>query len=129
MTEDIQHVRETSIRSGDTVERNTEVSNPSDAAGHNQNVVARVVWFLAGILLVLLAFRFLFSLLGANTTNGLASFVYSTSHPFVAPFFSLFKYNNYTYGVSRFEIYTLVAIAFYAIIAWGISRLVALNRD
>lgn len=129
MTDDIQNVKETTTRTGDTVQRNTEVRNPRAGTEHTQNVVERVVWFVTGILLVLLAFRFLLSMLGANTTNGLANFVYSTSHPFVAPFFSLFRYNNFTNGVSHFEVYTLVAIVFYAVIAWGIAKLVTLNRE
>lgn len=95
---------------------------------HSQNVAERVIWFVAGILLVLLAFRFIFSLLGANTTNGIANFVYTTSHPFVAPFFGLFSYNNIDYGVSRFEVYTLVAMLFYGVVAWGLTALVNISR-
>jgi len=129
MTDDVQQVRETTTQSGDTVQKTTEISNPHTKAEHKQNVVKRVIWFIAGILLVLLGIRFLLSLLGANTTNGFANFIYSVSHPFVAPFFSLFSYRNYVYGVSRFEIYTLVAMVVYAVIAWGIARLVTLNRD
>ncbi len=129
MTEDIQNVRETTTRSGDTVQKTTEVRDPRAKSEHQQNVAERVIWFVTGILLVLLAFRFLLSLLGANTTNGLANFVYNTSHPFVAPFFSLFRYNNFTNGVSHFEVYTLVAIGLYAVVAWGIAKLVTLNRD
>lgn len=129
MEEDIQKVRETTTRSGDTVQKTTEVNDPRARSEHTQNVLERVVWFVAGTLLILLAFRFLLSLLGANTANGLANFVYNTSYPFVAPFFSLFKYDNYAYGVSRFEVYTLVAIAFYAVVAWGIAKLATLNRD
>src|SRR5581483_4500799 len=67
-------------------------------------LVARIIWFIAGVLLVLLAFRFVLALLGANASNGFANFIYTTSHPFVAPFFSLFGYNLH-YGVSRFELY------------------------
>ena len=129
MADDVQKVRETTTQSGDTVQKTTEVKNPQAKAEHQQNVVERVVWFVAGVLLVLLGFRFLLSLLGANTTNGFANFIYSNSHPFVSPFFSLFSYKNYSYGVSRFEIYTLVAMVFYAVVAWGIARLVTLNRD
>ena len=129
MTEDIQNVRETTTRTGNTIQKNTEVINPNAQTEHQQNVAYRVVWYVAGILLVLLAFRFLLSLLGANTTNGLADFVYITSHPFVAPFFSLFRYNNYTMGASHFEVYTLVAMLFYTVVAWGIAKLLTLNRD
>ena len=129
MAEDVQKVRETTTQSGDTVQKTTEASNSRAETEHQQNVAERVVWFVAGVLLVLLGFRFLLSLLGANTTNGFANFIYSTSHPFVSPFFSLFSYKNYSYGVSRFEIYTLVAMIFYAVVAWGIAKLVTLNRD
>lgn len=91
------------------------------------NMAARVIWYVAGVLLVLLAFRFVLALLGANPNNGFANFIYTVSHPFVAPFFSLFGY-NLRYGVTRFEVFTLVAMAVYAIIAWGLARLVTINR-
>jgi hypothetical protein len=68
------------------------------------------------------------ALLGANTTNGFAQFIYNTSHPFVAPFFGLFNYNNIQYGVSRFEVYTLVAMAVYAAIGWILSYLANIGR-
>jgi YGGT family len=129
MSDNVQNVRETTTRSGNTLQKTTEVEHPHAADEHNQDVAERIVWFVAGILLILLGFRFLLSLLGANTTNGFANFIYSASHPFVSPFFSLFSYKNDSYGVSRFEIYTLVAILFYAVIAWGIAKLVTLNRE
>jgi len=94
---------------------------------HSANVAERIVWFVAGVLLVLLGLRFLFALLGANTGNGLVSFDYVVAYPFVAPFFNLFNY-NFTEGLSHFEGYTLIAIAIYALIAWGIAHLVTIRR-
>jgi len=129
MAEDIKNVTETTTQSGDTIRRSTETRDSKDNAEHRTNVVARVIWYVAGILEVLLGLRFVLSLLGANTTNGFANFIYSASHPFVSPFFSLFNYRNYVYGISRFEIYTLVAMLVYALIAWGIVKLVTLNQD
>lgn len=93
-----------------------------------QTVLARIVWFTAGVILALLGVRFVLSLLGANTANGFANFIYTTSHPFVAPFFNLFHYNSIQYGVSRFELYTLVAMLIYAIVAAGIAYLLTINR-
>jgi hypothetical protein len=129
MAEDIQKVRETTTQSGDTVQKTTETSNSRDNTEHRTNVVARIVWYVAGILLVLLGFRFILTLLGANTTNSFANFIYKASHPFVTPFFSLFNYHSYTYGTSHFEVYTLVAMVVYALIAWGVAKLVTLNQD
>jgi len=92
------------------------------------NIISRIIWFVAGIILLLLAFRFVLALLGANPSNSFAQFIYDTSHPFVAPFFNLFNYNNIQYGSSRFEIYTLVAMAVYAAIAWVLSALANIGR-
>ena len=128
MAEDIQQVRETTTRTGGTIQRDTEVRNPRSDSEHAQNVAERAVWFVAGVLLVLLGFRFILSLLGANTTNSFANFIYSASHPFVSPFFSLFSYKT-NYGVSKFELYTLIAMVFYAVVALGVAKLVTLNRD
>lgn len=92
------------------------------------SIISQVVWFVAGVILILLGFRFLLSLLGANTSNSFAHFIYTTSHPFVAPFFNLFHYNNIQYGVSRFEVYTLVAMAVYAAVAWILAYLANIGR-
>jgi len=108
------------------VDDNVPVIAQSDALA--ANLAARIIWYVAGVLLVLLAFRFALALLGANPANQFANFIYSASHPFVAPFFSLFGY-NLQYGVSRFETYTIVAMLVYAVIAWGLAKLSTLKRD
>lgn len=88
---------------------------------------ARVVWFIADVLLVLLAFRFFLVLLGANQGSAFVDFIYDVSRPFVAPFFGIFDY-RLEYGVSRVELGTLVAMAVYALIAFGITRLLTIKR-
>jgi hypothetical protein len=90
-------------------------------------IATRVVWFIAGVLLVLLAFRFVFIMLGANPSNGFVDFIYSASHPFAAPFFGIFGYTQ-TLGSARVEWSTLVAMLVYTLIAWGITRLITIGR-
>lgn len=125
-----QLIHETVTDDGETVSRTKKVSTDDSAvrANDSRNLAERIVWYIAGLILVLLAFRFILSLLGANRNNAFADFMYSVSQPFVSPFFSLFSYNNYEYGVSRFEVYTLFAMLVYAVVAWGISALINLNR-
>ena len=126
MTERIDRVEQ--VSADGRVARTTEVVDRPDATrADNQNIAARVVWFIAGILLTLLGLRFLLALLGANQDNGFANFIYSASHPFVAPFFSLFNYDIRN-GVSHVELFTLVAMAIYALLAFGIARLLTINR-
>jgi|SRR5579862_2542081 len=124
----VKKIQQTTTQSGDTVQTNRYESTDSAArAGNAQRTLTNLVWLIAGIILVLLAFRFILSLLGANTSNGFANFVYSTSHPFVGPFFSLFSY-NYHYGISHFEVYTLFAMLAYLVVAWGLTALINLDR-
>lgn len=123
-----REIRETTTETDGVTEKTTRVENPRGESDYQMTLAERIVWFIAGIIVVLLGFRLLLSLLGANMSNPFANFIYSASHPFVAPFFSLFRYNNIQYGVSRFEVYTLVAIIFYLVLAWGIAKLFTLGR-
>lgn len=47
--------------------------------------------------------------------------------PFVAPFFGLFGY-TVKYGVSRFEIETLVAIIVYSLVGYGIAKALTIGQ-
>ncbi|MCY0875581.1 MAG: YggT family protein [Firmicutes bacterium] len=94
----------------------------------NRTIIIRVIWYIAGLLLILLGFRFVLALLGANLQNGFANFIFSITHPFVLPFFGLFNYTP-TYGVVQFEASVLVAMAVYALVAWGITKLVNITRS
>jgi hypothetical protein len=87
----------------------------------------RLVYYIGGALLILLALRFVLALLGANRANPFADFIFSLSTPFVAPFFGLFAYEP-VYGQFAFELGTLVAIAVYGAVTAGLARLFTLNR-
>jgi len=95
-------------------------------AEHRMNVAAQIVYLVGGIIIALLALRFLLVLLGANPGNAFANFIYTLSHPFAAPFFSLFSYDQ-TLGRSRFELGTLVAIVVYALLTALLARLVTIG--
>lgn len=125
MADQIRETRETVVRDVETPVQTVE--RPAVAEEPARNTAARIVWYIAGLIITLLAFRFVLSLLGANRGNGFADFIYSVTYPFVAPFFGLFSY-DVQYGVSRFEFETLVAMAVYALIAWGIVKLLDIPR-
>ncbi|HEY5268582.1 MAG TPA: YggT family protein [Candidatus Saccharimonadales bacterium] len=122
-----QKVQETSSQTGDTIQKTTRITDQSTDLIYYQDVAQKIIWYIAGVLLVLLGFRFVLALVGANTVNGFANFIYKVSHPFVSPFFSLFSYKQ-NYGASHFEIYTLVAMLVYAAVAWGIAGLFNLTK-
>jgi FtsH-binding integral membrane protein len=124
------HVRQTTTHSetpnSETVETTRSEADPVLEDEHKRTVASRVVWYVAGVLLALLGIRFLLAMLGANTGSGFVSFIYAVTYPFVAPFFGVFGY-NFTAGQARFEVYTLLAMLIYALIAYGIARLTTLT--
>lgn len=126
MARTVSEVQETTTRTGNTLNKTTRIKDDRPTSQYAGNWLENLVWTVAVIILVLLAFRFVLSLFGANSSNGFANFIYTTSHPFVTPFFGLFNYHEYAYGVSRFEGYTLVAMAVYLVLAWIITRLINL---
>jgi hypothetical protein len=105
-----------------------EVAAPAGGT-YAMSVVSRIIWLAAGVITLLLAFRFILAALAANPANGFVNFIYTVSHPFAAPFFGMFHYNDvYARGGSHIEIYTLVAIAVYLAIAWILSALANIGR-
>lgn len=136
MADRIQEVEETTVSGGVPVQTTRRVTTATDPTVEDRPVAVehvgtstaeRVIYFIMGLLLSILAFRFVLSLLGANRENTFANLIYGISYPFVAPFFGLFGY-EVEYGRSRFEIETLVAMAVYALLAYGIVKLVRIAR-
>lgn len=117
------------IDDGTHVQQTTRVTSTkgNEKTADVTSTASNVVWFIAGVLLILLAFRFVLMLLAANQDNAFANFVYTLSYPFAAPFFGIFGY-TIRYGVSQFELSTLVAIAVYGLVAFGITRLITIRR-
>jgi len=132
MAERVRKVEETVVQdeapqAGTRRVATTTTSDDGAAVATGPSTAERVVYYISGVLLALLAFRFVLSLLGANRANGFADFIYGATYPFVAPFFGLFGY-KVEYGVSRVEIETLVAMAVYALIAYGIAKMIRIAR-
>jgi YGGT family protein len=93
----------------------------TEQARYNFRAVA-VVGFIVGIVDILIAARFLGKLLGASSQSAFVSFIYQVSSPLVAPFKGIF--GNGGSGTNTFETASLVAIAVYAVIGWGIVVLI-----
>ncbi len=86
----------------------------------------QIVWYVLNVIEVLLAFRFILRLLGANPAAGFTQFVYSLSYIFYQPFISVF---NPTYAAGAvFEWTTLLAMLVYWLAAWGIVRLIVMGK-
>jgi hypothetical protein len=86
----------------------------------------QIIRYLTGFIEALLAFRFILKLLGANPIAGFSSFIYKVSYLFAAPFLNVFRITQVRGSV--FEWTTLLAMAVYWLIAWGIIKLLLMSK-
>lgn len=123
-TEQTTEVRETiAVPDGVQVQR-SNVSKTNQTSGIV--IAQRVIWFIVGVIDVLIAIRFILLLLGANQSAGFVDFIYGITGIFVAPFVGIF--GEPVFGRFLFEWSSILAIVVYSLIAWGIVKLVTLTR-
>src|SRR4030043_992773 len=85
-----------------------------------------LIYFFFGALEILLAFRLVLKLTGASVSSAFVGFIYGLTGLFVLPFEGIFR-RGFAQGVettSVFEPSVLVAIIVYALLAWGVVKLV-----
>jgi uncharacterized membrane protein len=130
LTESEEEIKETEVsQQGDTqiVREKTSAKSSEE----NRLTLINGIWLILGIVEVLLVFRFVLKLLGANPSSGFVNFVYAVSGPLEAPFRGIFSTPTAQGDVttSVFETSTIVAIIVYGIITWGIVKLATLNKN
>lgn len=87
------------------------------------------IYYLLGVIEVLLGFRLLFKLLGASTASGFVSFLYSVTNVLVGPFAGIFRTASARGAGTQFvwEPGTIIAMIVYAVIAKGLVNLVRIR--
>ncbi len=86
----------------------------------------QIVWYILGLIEVLLAFRFVLKLLGANPEAGFSAFIYGVTYVFAAPFLSVFRITQVAGSVVEWT--TLLAMLVYWMVAWGIIKLFLMGK-
>jgi len=123
-TEQTTEVHETTTQpNGLNVQRH-DVTRTSQLSGIS--VAQRIIWFIVGVIDVLIAIRFVLLLLGANQSAGFVDFIYGITGVLVAPFVGIF--GEPVYGKFVFEWSSVLAVVVYSLIAWGIVKLITLTR-
>lgn len=102
-----------------TVEKPQKVYDTKKQIFHTN----KVVWYILGVVEVLLAFRFVLKLLGANY-GGFTNLIYSVTNPLTQPFAGIF--GAVKAGDSLVEWTTLLAMVVYLVVAWGVVYLIDL---
>lgn len=86
----------------------------------------QIVWYILGFVEVLLMFRFVLKLLGANPAAGFSSFVYGITYIFATPFLNVFRVVKIEGSI--FEWTTLLAMLVYWIVAIGIIKMFLIGK-
>jgi YggT family protein len=86
-------------------------------------IVQSIYWFV-GFLELLLGFKFLLRLFGANTENQFSQLIYNLCVPFISPFSTLFVSPTSSGGGSILDLNILVAIIVYALLGYLLVSLV-----
>lgn len=119
------------------VEKTTQVEQVSTPTGTtNQQVVStkvtpdpqefglfkvnQIVWYIIGLINILIGLRFILLLLSARSAQ-FTNFIYNLSYPFVVPFLGIFP--SPSVETSYFETASLVAIIVYIILGFIINGL------
>ncbi|WP_088228014.1 YggT family protein [Desulfosporosinus sp. FKB] len=91
----------------------------------------QIVYYVLGVLEVLFTFRLIFKLLGANPLSPFVSLIYAVTQVFLAPFSGIFP-SAVTKGLetqSVLESSTIIAMIVYAVLAWGVLKLIDISRN
>ncbi|MBI4039119.1 YggT family protein [Candidatus Daviesbacteria bacterium] len=81
----------------------------------------QIIWYILSIIEVLLIFRFLLKMIGANPFSGFTNLIYSLSNPLALPFIGVVS--PMASGTSIFEWSTVIAGIVYLLLAYGIVQL------
>jgi len=86
----------------------------------------QVIWYILGVIEVLLGFRIFLKMLGANPFSGFTDLIYTITNPFALPFYGIFGVTVTEQAV--FEWSTIVAGIVYALLAYGLIQLFQLIK-
>lgn len=87
----------------------------------------QVVWYVVGVIEVLLAFRFVLKLMGANPQAGFTAFIHGVTYVFAAPFLGVFRLTQVAGSV--FEWTTLLAMFVWWALAVAVVKLFLMGKS
>ena len=102
------------------------MTTPVKAGATKSETTEYLIYYIFGALEVLLAFRLVLKIMGANISSAFVGFIYGLSGIFIMPFEGIFR-RGVSEGLetaSVLEPASLVAIIVYAFLGWGIVKLV-----
>lgn len=115
--------------SGASVQQQTKRVQ-TESAADTKTTAQNVVWYILGFIEILLGLRFVLKIFGANPESGFVNLVYNITNVLTVPFDRIFGVTSTTAGTTHsvFEPSIVVAAVVYVLIAWGIVKLITINK-
>lgn len=119
----------------EVVRKTTVITPPPITTEHPQKVFEKkktlfrtyqIIWYILGIIEVLLGFRMALKALGALPTSFFTSLIYVLSDPLVIPFSGILPSSGSINAT--FEWSTIIAALVYLILAYGLVQLLSLMK-
>lgn len=113
----------------------TKVVPPPVVAEHPQQVFEKkktifrthqIIWYILGVIEVLLGFRMALKALGADPISFFTSLIYTLSDPLVMPFTGILPPSGSV--TATYEWSTIIAALVYLVIAYGLVELILLLK-
>lgn len=107
-----------------------ERTHSADSQASPKSILVNIIWYIYGLVAILLVVRFVLKLTGANGNAGFVKLIYSITDVLSKPFDAIFGVTTASNGkfTSVFEPSILVGIVVYGLIAWGIVKLIDINK-
>jgi hypothetical protein len=137
--EEIETEKVTTVSHGTpshVTETTKTVSGPPIKTEHPQKVYEKkktifrtyqVIWYILGLIEVLLTFRVVLKILGANISSGFVNLIYIITDPLALPFKGIFRVTYIDTG-AYLEWSTLVGMVVYLLVAFGLIQLMQLIK-
>ena len=107
----------------------TELVEETKLGASSSQKIEYLIYYFFGALEILLAFRLILKITGASMDSGFVQMIYGLTGIFIMPFEGIFR-RAVAQGVETtavLEPATIVAIVVYAVVAWGIVKLVRIS--
>lgn len=118
-----------------TIKQTRVVHEPLVKTEHPQQVYEKkkaifrwwqIIWYVLGVVEVIIAFRVALKAVGANPSSGFTAFIYGISNPLTLPFSGILQAS--VYGNTVIEWSSLIAALVYFLFAWGIMNLIQITK-
>ena len=95
----------------------------------NRETTEYIIYYIFGFLEILLAFRMILKIVGANSSSSFVRGIYTIAGILTLPFEGIFRrgFVSNSQTTSIFEPATLVAMIIYPLLAWGIVKLIKIS--